>query len=154
MQTLSVAGPAPIAPRQGPPLDLPDGDDEFEAFGTPASGLTSTFGAGFGASRPGLGPKSGPRQTGGFGPAAGGPDPFAQTALAKGPSNDPFAGPSGSGPDPFGFGGGGKLETTGDVDFDALLGQVGKQPTGVHNRPADKPAPTLEDDSLFGGDDD
>lgn len=153
MQTLSIAGPAPIAPRAGPPLDLPDGDDEFEAFGTPASGLTSTFGGGFGAPRPGAPAKPGLRPGASGGAAGDFDDPFAQSTKAAKRLDDPFGSPA-AGADPFGFGGGSKLESTGDVDFDALLGQVGKEPTGVQKRPAAKAAPTLEDDSLFGGDDD
>ena len=153
LQTLSVAGPAPIAPRSSPPLDLPDGDDEFEAFGTPASGFTSTFGSGFGSTRSsGAAPSSG-RPSGAFG-AVGGGDPFSLSTKAAKPLDDPFASPGTGGGDPFGFGGSGKLESTGDVDFDALLGQVGKEPTGVPKWPAPNAAPSLEDDSLFGGDDD
>ena len=162
--TFSIAGPAPIPPREAPPLDLPDSDDEFEAFGTAAAGLTSAFGstghgrgsaAATGAFRSTRGaPDTGrggsaTRSAGGKGDGDFG---FGRPSRGASGGNDPFA-DSGGG-DPFAFGAGSKVETTGDVDFDALLGEVGTAAAPTKSKAA-QAAPALEDDSLFGvGEDD
>ena len=145
LHTLSIAGPAPIAPREGPPLDLPDAEDEFEAFGTASAGLTSSFGS-TGHGRGGAGSTGAFRSTRSV-PDAGLGRPSAGTSG----SHDPFAGSDGG--DPFAIGAGAKVETTGDVDFDALLGEVGSAPAPIKTKAAPA-APALEDDSLFGGGED
>lgn len=159
MNTLSTSGPKPIAPRAVPDLDLPTGDDEFEAFGGVATGMTSTFG-----NRP-----TGRRGAAQGGDAAATADPFAASDPFG--SDDPFAGGFGRGKtgadkrksDPFGasaaeasdkdpFSFGGAPGATGDIDFDSLLGEVGKAPAGRSGGRA--PAgPSTDDDSLFGGGD-
>lgn len=139
MVTLSVAGPSPIAPLDAPPLDLPDADDEFEDFGATASGMTASFGRAGGKATMSARPAAQPAAA----------DPFADLDFGGGGAT------GGVDPDPFAAPVGQKVETTGDVDFDALLGAVGSSPKPASTASAHSaPAPSLDDDSLFGGGDD
>jgi tetratricopeptide (TPR) repeat protein len=154
MATLSVSGPSPIAPRETPPLDLPDADDEFEDFGSAAGGMTTTFGRKGGASREaGFGGRD-PFGGGAADPFGGGAaDPFGGGAA------DPFGGgaatPFGGGGAATPFAGGGGGGGSGDIDFDALLGEVGSSPPPRRSSAAAlAAAPSLDDDSLFGDVDD